>query len=371
MKKIVFAIPHSHAWFHLQTCVSSLIRNPPKAEGCEVEIVVIDGSPWSPAIRGITDTDLHIAATVIPNHKSNRFHASSLDCVVEKMDFDYLMAWETDVLALRPGWLQWFMNQLRDTDYAVGHWHHESFLNPSCTLYRGEPLRKMAAWCKANAEPLVLRWGPLWGKSQLIADRQPERDYREWYDSNIEWIAGPFAEKRGWPAGTELKEKPSGQEKGPGWAEPGQQLHHWAVEEEYTYTVCPTTTTRIRPVNDELPCQTFYGDGVADPGRQMEVYEMADYAETVHLWGGTRALDIIKHAVTCQFVGSNTPFWLEREARFWRDSVPLEIQVQTLELIRQYGWHYRGQGTPDVTDRDRRAAAFVQECYAKGGIRFL
>lgn len=311
----------------------------------------------------------------IPNHKSNKFHASALDCVVEDFEFDYLMSLETDVMALRPTWLQWFVDQIKPTDFAVGMWHHEQFINPSCTLYQGDILRKMMQWCKNNEEPNLLRWGPQFGKSQLISERQPERDYQDWYGEQIDWIAGPFAEKRGWPAGTELKEQPSGQMKGPGWYEPGQQLHHWAVQAGYTYTVCSSLTTTV----DNVPVQTFYGTSMADPQRQLEAVEMFGLnldrdnptncdAQTVHLWGGTRALDIIKHDVTCQFVKTNTPRWLAREARFWKEVVPLDVQAQTLDLIRKYGFHYKGQGTPDVTDRDRAAVGFVRECYEAGGV---
>ena len=363
--KLVLAIPHSHGWFFTQTCVAMLHRYPPVAAGVDCQIVVVDNSPWSPAIRGIMDTRLGDGISVVLNSKSNRFHASALDDVVENWDFDYLMAFETDVLALRPDWLQWFMDQLKPTDFAAGHFHHESFINPSCTLYRGIVLRDMLEWCRANKEPELLRWGPDFRNTQEIAARQPERDYRGWYNDNISWIVGPFAEKRGWPAGTRLKEKPSGQEKGPGWMEPGQQLHHWAVEAGYTYTVVPTDT---KEKHHGLPVQTLYGPTF--PVGPLEPKDIDGAARTVHLWGGTRALDIIKHDVTCQFVGGNTPFWLEREARFWMTLVPEDVRTKTLELIRQYGWHYRGQGTPDVTDRDRAAAKFVQECYAKGGIQF-
>lgn len=367
MKKVVVAIPHSHTWFWVQTCVASLLRNPPRAEGCEVEIVLIDNSLWSPAVRGIVETELGRGVTVVPNHKSNPFHASALDCIVDDFEFDYLMALETDVLALRPTWLQWFINQMKPTDYAVGAWHHEQFVNPSCTLYRGDVLREMAGWCHMNPEPGLLRWGPEFIKTQDISVRQPERDYKSWYDRDISWIAGPFAEKRGWPEGTILKEKPSGQEKGPGWYEPGQALHHWAVERGHTYTVCPWMTTNRA---DGVPLQTFYGATMPDPQRQLEAPEMFGNAETVHLWGGTRALDIIKHEVTCNFVKSNTPFWLEREARFWKNVVLYDVQLQTLDLIRRYGWHYRGQGSDHVSDRDRAAAEFVRECYRAGGVEW-
>lgn len=369
MKKLIVAIPHSHAWFWLQTCVASLRRNPPIAYDCEIEIVVVDNSPWSPAIRGITDTLLGKDIIVVPNHKSNKFHASALDCIVEQFEFDYLMAWETDVIALRPTWLQWFMNRMCPTDYAVGAWHHEQFLNPSCTLYRGNVLRAMMKWCKNRPEPNTLRWGPLFAASQEIAERQPERDYRDWYDDNIDWIAGPFAEKRGWPPGTELIVEPSGQHKGPGWYEPGQQLYHWAIQAGYTCTICHTITTNRA---DNLPLQTLYGCEIPDPKRQLEASEMFDKAETAHLWGGTRALDIVKHDVTCQFVKSNTPVWLAREARFWRQIVPADIQAQTLELIRKYGWHYTGQGNNVAggDQRDRDAVRYIRGCYREGGVEW-
>lgn len=338
---MLIAIPHSHTWFWTQTCLASLTRC-----ASDADIVVVDNSPWSPTIRGVE----LMGARILTNTKSNKFHASALDCVVEMLDFDFLLAMETDVLALKPTWIEWFVSQMRPTDYAVGHWHHEQFVNPSCTLYRGSVLREMAKWCKENAEPNVLRWGLGFLQSQQISDRQPERDYKDWYDEQIDWIAGPFADKRGWPQGTSLREAPSGQTKGPGWYEPGQMLHHWAVEHGYTYTVCPTVTKELHP---GLPIETLYGGGQA-----------------AHMWGGTRALDIVKHDVTCEFVRSNTPFWLEREARMWRETVPEAVQKATLALIRQYGWHYTGQGNDHVTDRDKAAVAYIREYYARGGVEW-
>lgn len=367
-ERIVVAIPHSHSWLWSQTCLASLQRNPPRAEGFNVEIVVVDNSPWSPAIRGITDTSLGSGVKVIPNHKSNKFHASALDCVVEDYDFDYLMALETDVLALRPTWLQWFVDQMRPDDFAVGMWHHEQFVNPSCTLYRGNVLRDMDVWCKSHPDPNALRWGPLFGRTSPLDNNLPLSENPAQVLQGLKnWIAGPFAEKRGWPAGTELKERPSGQEKGAGWYEPGQQLHHWAVQEGYTYAVCQSMTTHREP---GMPLQTLYGAKMPDPQRQLEAVELFGNAETAHMWGGTRALDILKHPVTCEFVKANTPMWLAREARFWREVVPADVQAQTLDLIRKYGWHYTGQGSDHVSDRDREAAEYVRMCYRQGGVEW-
>lgn len=365
MSSLVVAIPHSHSWFWTGSCVASLKRNPPVAEGYDVKVVVVDNSPWSPAIKGITETALGAGITVMPNYKTNRFHASALDCIVETLKPDYLMALETDVLALRPGWLQWFVDQMRLTDFAVGAWHHENFINPSSTLYRGSVLQDMAAWCKTEAPQDELRWGPNFERTAPLDNNLPlSENPAEVLQGLKDWIGGPFAEKRGWPAGVSLKEQPSGQIKGPGWYEPGQQLHHWATNEGYTYTVCKTLTTNV----NNVPVQTIYGASMPDPERQLEAVELFGNGETVHLWGGTRALDILKHPVTCQFVQSNTPGWLAREARFWRQVVPPDVQEQTLDLIRCHGWHITGQGTPNVTDRDREAAAFVRECYRAGGV---
>ena len=366
MIKTIIAIPHSHSWFWTQTCVASLIRYPPVADTTECQIVVVDNSPWSPAIRGITDTKFAKFVKVVENHKSNKFHASALDCIVDTFDFDYLMAWETDVLALRPDWLQWFVDQMRLSNFAVGHWHHEQFINPSCTLYRGDVLRAMAVWCRERPERDTMRWGERFDQTQSLYDREPARDYVGAPPDDYSWVRGPFADKRGWPQGTALKESPSGQCKGPGWYEPGQMLHHWAVEAGYTYTVCPTFTHDRR---QGMPVQTLYGGYPWD--RELTLTEMRQSgAATVHLWGGTRALDIIKHDVTCEFVKSNTPYWLEREARFWLDAVDADTRATTLELIRQYGWHYRGQGSDTVTDRDRAASEYVRKCYAAGGVEW-
>lgn len=390
-KKIVVVVPHSHSWFWTQTCVASLYRHWPYASGYDVRVVVVNNSPWSPAIKGITDTDLGRKVEILQNHKSNRFHASALDCVVEMYDFDLMMALETDVIATKDGWLQWFVDQLWYTDYAVGMWHHEQFVNPSCTLYRGNVLRDMLEWSKPNglyriaAPQDELRWGPEFSKSgPLDHNLHNAENPAEVLRDMKSWIAGPFAEKRGWPAGTRLKEPPSGQLKGPGWYEPGQQLHHWAVERGHTYAVCPHLTTKRL---DGVPLQSVYGgwgkpemlttypesgrlsrleEQGYDHQRQLEARELFGNGYTTHLWGGTRALDILKHPVTCQFVKANTPIWLAREARFWLEVVPQAVRQQTLDLIRQYGWHTTGQGTPDVTDRDREAADYVRQCYAAG-----
>lgn len=376
-KKIIVVIPHSHTFFWSQTCIASLIRNPPKAEEYEVSVCVVDNSPWSPAIKGVhlLKPNHYMPLWSTLNDKTNKFHASALDVVIERYEFDYLMALETDVLALRPTWLQWFVDQMKPTDFAVGAWHHEQFINPSCTLYRGSILRHMNRWCKGYSHNVLekvpedeLRWGENFSQTAPLDNNLPLSENPAAVLRGIKnWIAGPFAEKRGFAEGTILNEPPSGQLKGAGWYEPGQQLHAWAVQAGHTYTVCPTMTTNRE---DRLPLQTMYGSTMPDPQRQLEAVELFGNAETAHMWGGTRALDILKHPVTCQFVKANTPMWLAREARFWKEVVPVDVQKQTLELIKEHGWHITGQGSDHVSDRDREAAEYVRACYKEGGVEY-
>lgn len=357
MKRLVCAVSHSHSWLFSQVFLACLKRYPPLAEGYEVKVIVADNSwDWSPSIRGVKETSLGEGVEVVNNPKTNKFHASGLDHIIENYEFDLFMALETDVAALKPGWLQWFVNQM-ETDarnFAVGHWHHEQFVNPSCTLYRGQTLRDMLKWCKDN-KSTSMRWGHEFGE-ELLA-----------HESYYDWVSGPFAEKRGWPEGTVLTEKPSGQLKGPGWYEPGQQLYHWAKQNGWNHVLCENTTVWKR---DGLPVGTYYGHGGGTPPDvNLQINQMWGLAYIVHLWGGTRALDIIKHKVPADdFVAQTMSFWLNREATFWLQSVPEDVQKRTIELIKQYGWHYKGQGTPDTTDRDREAAKLVESYYRQAGI---
>ena len=98
-----------------------------------------------------------------------------------------------------------------------------------------------------------------------------------------------------------------------------------------------------------IPVGTFYGE--------------PDNYQIVHLWGGTRALDLLKHPVSDPTVNNNMGYWLEREAEIWCQIVPKERQERTLELIKKNGWFTR-----DMTEREMEAVKVVNEHYRKGGI---
>jgi hypothetical protein len=371
VKRVVVVIPHSHGWFWVQTCVSCLRRFPPVAKGCECQIVVVDNSwDFSPAIRGITETRLGDGITIIDNPKANKFHASALDHIVQTLDFDYLMAMESDVCVLRDGWLQWFMDQMAPNFFAVGHWHHEQFINPSCTLYHGNVLRDMNVWCNAS-DSLMLRWGERFEQATEETAWSPRTVAKK--AELLDWICGPFAEKRGWSQGTVLRERPLYQMSGPERYEPGQALYHWARHNgDWGYLACPTHTAWRLP---GWPFQTLYGVSDA-PNREHELSELlGGDAYAAHFWLGTGSLNILKHPIGEEH-DKYMRYGLPREGRFWMQGVDSDIRKDTLALIKKHGWHsgskridlYHDRDHSTLLEEDRQAAALVESIYREAGV---
>lgn len=336
--KIIITFAMSHTWFFPQVALTKLLQFDPGVPDCE--IVVVDNAwDWSPSIRGVADIPFFNKAVISPNARSSKWHGTALDHVIDNFDADYLFAMESDVMVLRDGWLKWYMKKIMPTDYAVGHWHGEQFINPSATLYNMKILKQASKEFRANKDPNMY-WGPNFEKAESIIPH---------YDKFLDDV-GAFSEKRGFPPGTILKgPHPTGQMRGPGWYEPAQQLHHWAVEQGYSYTAldCLHEVDQDR----QIPIGTFYSEkGIEE-------------AYVVHLWGGTRALDILKHHISDPTVVNNFEYWLEREARYWKLVVPEDVQKQTLGLIKKWGWY-----TKETTERDMEAVKLVEAAYRKGGI---
>jgi hypothetical protein len=365
VKKIVVAIPASHGWFWIQTCLTCLTRYPPVAPGFEVKVVVVDNAwDWSPVVRGITDTRLGRHVEVFNNPKLNKFHATALDTVIENYDFDYLMAMESDVCVLRHGWLPWFLAPLEANTnwFAAGAWHHEDCINPSCTLYRGSVLREMDAWCKVNRE-IVNRWGDNFEK-ELVEELLPFPGYRS-KEEILSWVAGPFSEKRGWPQGTVLRERPKHQSDGPSHYDPGQALYAWARHNgDWGYLALPTHTAWRKT---HWPYQTVYGADTED--REYELKELlGGNAYACHFWLGTGSLNILKHAVSPQHE-EFMHYGLPREARFWKQVVDPDVQRDTVALIKKHGWHTASKRTGGKPDQgDWAAAVTVESIYREAGI---
>lgn len=336
--KILIAAAHSHTWFWTQSFITTLNRFRPKMDGVEIQVVLVDNSwPWSPTIKGIEDTALAEGITILKNPKPNKFHPSALDAAMNTFECDLFMALETDVQILRHGWLDEFVRRLGPNDYAVGAWHHEQFVNPSCTLYRASVIREMKKWCDAKPN-LLAYWGDGFATATDI-EIHPEQH------------PGPFEERRGWAPNSAMKVSPSGQRKGPGWYEPGQALHHWATEAGHTVSVMDTHTTRDD--QRQIPTGTYY-----ENGRPPNDAHMA-----VHLWAGTRALDLLKHSVTDPAVYNNMFWWMDREAKLWLRTVDKDVQAKTVKMVRELGWYTRA-----MDDREREAVTRINHGYREAGI---
>ena len=352
--KVIIAIPVAHSWLWQDSCLSQILKFDPSVANIQV-VIVSNSHDWSPSIANMVDLaaqdDLPFPIEVAMNDRHAMWHGTALDYVVEYYDADYLFTMEPDVLVLSDGWLEWFMklSQKNDREYyqdplvqrkcfSVGHWHGEGFINPSATLYRMDLLKDAMKEFKANQDPNMY-WGPNFERSENILAH---------YERFLEDV-GPFSEKRGWPPGTKLKgPTPSGQMRGPGWYEPAQQVHHWAFEKGYTYVSVPCRHD-IHPER-AIPVGTFYG-------------EEPDDFYLVHVWGGTRALDLLKHPVSDPTVSNNMQFWLEREAQIWKQVVPKERQEITLRLMREKGWFNR-----PMTEREEQAVRIIMGHYENGGV---
>jgi len=340
--KVVIAIPVAHTYLWQDICLAQLMKFDPGIADIRV-IVVSNAFDWCPSIQNMVDlsvqNDLPFPIEVAMNDRNSMWHGTALDYAVEYYDADYLFTMEPDVLILSDDWLTWFHDIINSKPniFSVGHWHGEGFINPSATLYRMDMLKEAFKEFRANQDPNMY-WGLNFEKSENILAH---------YDRFLDDV-GPFSEKRGWPPGTKLKGPvPSGQMRGPGWYEPAQQLHHWALEHDYSYIPVPCR----HEINQErsIPIGTFYGE-------EPDFY-------CVHVWGGTRALDLLKHPVSDPTVNNNMGYWLEREAKFWKTVVPKERQEVTLKLMREKGWFTR-----TMSEREENAVKTIMGHYAKGGV---
>ena len=338
--KIIIAIPVAHTYFWQDSCISQLQKFDPGIR--DVQIVIVSNAyDWSPSIRPVMDwsmeDNLNIPMEVVMNDRASMWHGTALDHVVEHYEADYLFTMEPDVLVLQDDWLKWFVDQMKDNIFSIGHWHHEGFINPSATLYRMNTLKIMLEECRANKDSNMY-WGPDFSRSENILP------HYEYYLEDV----GPFSEKRGFPPNTKLKgPSPSGQLKGPGWWEPAQQAHHIAIEKGYDYIPIPCRHDIIP--ERCIPSGTFYGE-------DHNFY-------LVHTWGGTRCYDILKHPVSDPTVLNNYQWWIEREVEIWNQIVPENRKEITKRFIKEKGFYNR-----PMNEREEQASNTILKIYKKAGI---
>lgn len=354
--KVVVAIPHQLTWFWTQTCIVALKRH----TSIPIEIVVVDnGWDSSPSIRGITETRLGEGVRVINNDSLAIYtHSTALNQAFRATwPMDYFVSLDSDCIITRDGWLEEALARLRPTDFVTGAWHPEGGITCSFAVYRGEAIKAMADASAANPDR-HLHWGPNFERVADTADT-----HRPFSPAAVgELLSGPFSDVRGFLPGTVMKETPTGQLKGPGWYEPGQMFHYWAVQQGYTYTICPARI--IYDGGRGIPLGMFYG---VEQESGLDYNQCRNACWAVHFFGGTRAWDFLNPRggnLSDAAIVNNMAFWIEREAGWWLNVVPEDVRVDTLKLIKKYGW----TSAPARPDAPPDAVAKIEEWCRRGGV---
>lgn len=300
--KVAIAMAHGHVAKYLQISINSLKE---RKNNVENDIYVACTWPSHPSIKAITENDLGKDVTLIDCVRRKHSHATGLEEILEYIadkDYDYMFCMETDCIAVQDGWLDWFVDFVKD-DPEIGiagfFWHegdHHYNINPSGTLYRMDMLLKYHKEARENNSDVF--YHPRGNRLGTDAGMDP----------TIKDVVGCFAETRGIKDPTPeqldiiLKGVPQA-----AWFEPGAWLYA-RLQGEWKEVRVPCDHIYMQYPGHTAPEGTYYG-GKADP-------------KFIHLWGGTRAWDFLKHRVNDNFVRSCAPMWIAREDRIWKETVP-------------------------------------------------
>jgi hypothetical protein len=317
MSRIAIAVAHGHAPKWLQVIINSL-----KSMDNEVQADIFVSHTWPghPSIRALTETPLGENVIIMDCIRRRQSHASALDQILEHiapLDYDYMFTTETDCIACKPGWLDWFLQQIKSKENAgmAGFFWRESKnhfnINPSATLYKVDMLMKYHKECRENDSGIFYH------------PRGDKDDVTGGMDENIKIVAGVFSETRG------IKD-PNPQQKEQilqgvpqaSWFEPGAWLYYRSLG-EYEHVGVPVDHIYTNFGGGRSPEGTYYG-GKQDPW-------------FIHFWGGTRAWDHMKHPVTDMFVKRSSKGWLDREHTVWEQTVPPEYRAIVPEIYKEIG----------------------------------
>jgi len=317
MSKVAIGIAHGHAAKWLQTSIYSLQRTKNKTKA---DIYVAHTWPGYPSIKGITETPLGEGVTVFDCKLRRQSHATGLDEILDLIadrDYDYFFAMEDDCMAVKDGWLDWYVNFL-EADPKIGmagfFWiegNNHYNINPSATLYRKDMLLQYHKEVRENNEGMF--WHPRGNRSETDGGM----------DSNIKDVAGVFSETRGLknPSPQQKEEILKGVPQA-AWFEPGAWLYYRSIGDYHSVRV-PVEHVYMQYKGGRAPEGTYYGSK-AEPCM-------------IHWWGGTRTWDHLKHPVTDRFVGGCSPQWIDREHSIWMQVVPVEYRMKMDEIHKEMG----------------------------------
>ena len=282
MNKIAIGMTHGHTAKWLQTVIHSIKNNPNEVAS---DIYVACSWPGHPSIKALTETPLGEGITLIECKRRLHSHATGLEEILEGVwdkNYSYLFTCETDCRAMRPGWLDWFYNFLKEAPYigVAGFFWEEGTnhynINASGTLYRMDMLKQYHTEARNNNEDIF--WHPRGNRMGTDAGMDP----------TIKDVVGCFAEtrciKNPTPAQLEpiLKGIPFAS-----WFEPGAWLYA-RLQGEWGEVRVPCDHIYTHEPGVYTPEATYYG------GKENPYF--------VHYWGGTRAHDWKKHPINDSFV---------------------------------------------------------------------
>lgn len=301
--KIAVCMSHGHVAKWLQVSVYSLKEKHNKVES---DIFIAETWPGHASIKAITKNDLGDKINYVPCSLRQHSHATGLDQIldvlIDRDEYDYMFCMETDCLAVRDGWLDWYLSYMKDDVGMAGFFwkegdaHHN--INPSGTLYRMDILKKYHKEVRANKDNIF--WHPKGNKYGNTVGMDP----------TIKDVAGVFSETRGFKYPTERQKELmlKGAAPNTAWFEPGAWLFLRSVG-EYEYI--------------PLPCDHIYGVyGKRHQAPEGTFYGGSSNPYFIHFWGGTRTYDFLKHPINDTFVRECAPDWLAREDRIWKSEVP-------------------------------------------------
>jgi len=319
MKKVAVALTHGHVAKWSQTSIYSIKS---KKNENPFDIYVANSWPGHCSLKAITGTELGDGVTIIDCVRRKHSHAVGLDEILDLVHdkYEYLFTMETDCMAMKDGWLDWFLSFMRpEVGIAGFYWdegrNHQN-INASGTMYRMKMLWDYQQEVRANKDRVL--YHPSGDKS---CDEPGQ-------DSSIPDTVGVFSETRGIKNPT--PEQRQYIERGvpqAAWFEPGQWLY-CRLQGEWQETRVPVEHIYIQACGHTLPEGTYYGTK-ADP-------------YFIHWWGGTRAWDHLKHPVNDNFVKSCSPFWLDREHKLWESTVPKKYRGIVADIYKEL--HIEGMG---------------------------
>lgn len=282
------------------------------------DILVIDNSYGHPSIKGITETSLGEGVRVaLPKDPVHGGHQMALDHAIDLVETPWFVAWETDVLAVRDGWLDWLLSFVKDDQVAIVGWYwsigiddSRHYISPAGALYRTSILKRLKKECLDNPD-LSVCYGRDMSKRIDLAKDYPNTAGKFIPEGN--W--GPFVECRGF-----------------GNVYPFPR-DHWVPEPgNWIYNRCVMQWECVHVPGEMVPSEPSE-IALGLPHKYTYVGPSEGEAYYVHYWAGSVSHNFQKHKIP-PWDAAKLPFWLGREHRIWNEIVPEDVREKTLNK----GW---------------------------------